>query len=566
MPNFLNKLFQGVAPKNVNKSHFDLSHEWKHDMNPGFLIPFLKIPCLPGDEFTISSEFFFKTNPLYYPAIHRFKLEADYYFIRYSVMWPETLDGELNGWKNWIMAKADVLHPTTDVEMVFQTSNADNMSVMGYFGIPYLYDGEGRGTVITGLNAFPAMAYLHIYDQYYRNPELEDERRFYLTDGDNTSAFQDAYDYHGTGPENRLNVFPSKWDRDYLTACLPTPQAGDPVQIPMTTGYGEQGQYANFPTRWKRLDTGATPSEGPLEIDTDGDTQTDVPQPVGLDIQTGAATVAELRFAEILQQFRERLIKIGRRYRDYIKGMHDEDVNPLELELPIMIGNYRGAVQISEVLTQAMTTVGEDNFNTGDYSGNASLYETNNQPFRFNAKDYGLIIGIMNVTPNTGYGQGINRYWRYSTPYDYPLDMFCTIGDQEVLKEEVMYNNLQADAAKNQETFGYIERYAEARHINNIYGTNLARNAGLSIHAGKWYDPQTTTGSNYDAAIEINKDFIDADPTGIGATLKGGTRVTDIFRTLTLSNGLPTEMTIVAYVMHRISVLRALPLYSTPSS
>ena len=47
------------------------------------------------------------------------------------------------------------------------------------------------------------------------------------------------------------------------------------------------------------------------------------------------------------------------------------------------------------------------------------------------------LMGIISVVPNTGYGQGIERWWRYATPQDYPLDMLCGIGDQEVLKRKL---------------------------------------------------------------------------------------------------------------------------------
>lgn len=565
MPNFNFNLFQRNSKKSVQKSMKDLTHEWKHDMSLGWLVPCMMIPTLPGDDFTIRSSFFFKCEPLYFPLIHRLNMVCDYFWVRNGAMWPTSFDGSPNdeGWENWIMMNGTSGgHPTTDVHMEwYDTGGAPNDSVMGYFGLPYLILGEGRHVTLTGLNAFPPYAYLMIYDQYYRHPQVEAARAIYkLSDGDNTANMISMYGY-GTPTSVRLSVFPSKWGKDYLTSCLPTPQAGDAVLIPMVADYVDVGDGAvALPTKWRRLDDGEAPTAGDLQTENDGDTNVVGQTTVGLDIQSTAATLRDLSIANVLQTLKEQFMKVGQRYKDWIDFSHDEDVDPLDLNLPLMIGSYKGSIQISDALTQANTVIDTNEFNTGDYTGNASLYEHDMKDIRFNCRDYGVIIAIMTVTPNTGYGQGIGRYWRYSDPLDYPLDIFTTVGDQEVLKEEAFYNNITAEASKNLETFGYIPKYAEASFINNNYGTNLAWNAGLSMHLGKRYDPDTMHGTAMDNAIEINREFLRADSVYIG-----GTRVSDAFKVLTTPLGNPTMNPIIAYVLHEVKALRPLPQFSTPS-
>lgn len=561
MPNFNFNMFQRNAKKNVQKSMKDLTHEWKHDIPLGFLIPCLMVPTLPGDDFTIRSQFFFKCEPLYFPIIHRLNMVVDYFWVRNGAMWPTIFDGTLNdeGWENWIMMRDVYEHPTVDVDMRWYESGTLNDSVMGYFGIPYLmYEDGVRTTTITGLNAFPPMAYLMIYDQYYRHPQLEEEAAlFKLTQGDNTVNITAMYGHFVPGNDVRLSVFPAKWGKDYLTSCLPTPQAGDPVQIPVVDPslLGTSG-----PRQWNIEGTGNPIGGGTLQTDAGGDTQVAAIDDAYLDVQQTAGTIRDLSIASVLQTLKEQLMKVGQRYKDWIDFSHNEDIDPLDINVPLMIGSYRGSVQISDVLTQANTTVGENDFTTGDYTGNASLYEQDMNAIRFNCRDYGVLMAIMTVTPNTGYGQGINRYWRYADPLDYPLDIFTTVGDQEVRKEEAMYNNVTADAAKNDETFGYIPRYAEASFINNNYGTNLLFNAGLSVHLGKWYDPDFVKGTEYDDNIEINLEYLRADQ-----VWHGGTRVRDAFKVLTLPNGLPTMNPVIAYVLHEIRAMRPLPQFSTPS-
>ena len=171
-------------------------------------------------------------------------------------------------------------------------------------------------------------------------------------------------------------------------------------------------------------------------------------------------------------------MKVGQRYIDWVYGFFGNNPAPGEIMVPVMIGSYKAAISVSEVLTKANTTIGETEFFTGDYTGNAGLYSGGNQTFKFTCPDYGILMGIISVVPNTGYGQGIERWWRYATPQDYPLDMLCGIGDQEVLKEEAYYNNVVGEEVKNRETFSYVPRFQEARIAQNQYGTNLAWQGG----------------------------------------------------------------------------------------
>lgn len=567
MPKYTSRLFQGTAKKPVSKSMKDLSHDWVHDIQVGDYVPFLWIPTLPGDEFEIECEFFFKFEPLYYPVIHRCSLDADLFWIPNRIMWPAVTGDPDTGWTNWIMLKNETEHPTIDVDMEWfpEGGGGINNSIMGYLGIPYLLSDElTRHTTITGLNAFPAMAYLMCWDQYYRNPQLEDERAFPLVAGDNTAAMIAAYGF--TTPTNvRLDCLPAKWMKDYFTSALPTPQLGDAIQIPLTRDWNT-GDVLNQQLR--DSSTGAIiPSGILLGSDAQGDLVDDTgTNEVYIDMNETAPDMRELRIAEKLQQFREWMIKIGQRYRDYVIGFFSEDPTPMDISVPLLIGNYKGIVQVSEVMSQALTLNGDFPQNVGDYVGNMSLYESARNKINFKCREHGLILGIMNIMPNTSYGQGINRYWRYSTPYDYPMDMFSTVGDQEIKNEELFYLNLNAEQTKNQNTFGYIPKYSEASYISNNFGTNLSPTGtsegalGLSMHLGRWWNPGTTVGAVYDNTVELDNFFISAS----GSEDAGNIRISDVWKTLTTPNGDATMKVVTAFVAHTIKAMRPLPAYSTP--
>lgn len=555
-PNYNYSKFIANKKKEVKRSLKDLSHEWKHDISVGELVPCLRIHTLPGDDFRIRSQFFFKFEPLYFPLIHRMSLDVDYFWVRNGAMWPTQYDGSPTneGWENFIMMKGSGGHPTIDWASQLQSTGTLNNSVMGYFGLPYTSTAGGsRELEITGLNAFPAMAYLMIYDQYYRHPQVEDPvALFRLTDGDNTANMNSMYlalsAEVGGGVTNRYTVGQAKWAKDLITSTLPTPQIGDPVLIPSTTSPAS-------PSILKDLD-GNPVGGGQVETLAGGEFTGDGVNPAYVE---NSATIRDFSLMSVLQTLREQLMKVGQIYKNWIDWSHDVDVDPLMLNQPIMIGSYRGTVQISDVFTQANTTVEESNFYSGNYTGNASLYETM-PTINFHCRDYGILMAIMSLTPNPGYGQGIGREWRYSDPLDYPMDIFQTVGDQEMLREEVFYENRTANLAFNQETFGYGVRYYEAMGIPNNYGSNLLQGIGLSVHLGKYYDP-TMNITDLENAIQISKQFLSA---GQNVTNGGGSRVADTFRSLVTPHGYVSQKPVWAYVLHEIEAMRPLAAYSTP--
>lgn len=563
MSNYNKSLFEGVPKKNPNKSRFNLSHEYKAQINPGYLIPVMTEETLPGDEFTINSEFMFRFAPLYFPIMHKITMRADYYYIPNRILWLEN-PLELNpGWAKWITEPDNESQtPIVVSEQAFRTTEV-NINVLGYMGIPLLHEDDvapETDTIIDSLNALPLSAYLKIWDEYYRVTQLENPRWFPLENGDNSPAFETAF---GTLAASRYYpLLSAKWEKDYFTSALPTPQIGEAVRIPAKTGIDDGAQILNT--------DGTIAANGPLAVDAGA--LEDSAGGASYVSQEGA-TIKELRLAEVLQSFYERVMKVGERYRDFMKGLWGLDPTPMAVDVPILLGSKFGRVQISDVSQTAIANLSGNAKagRTGDYTGNANLYSNDNDEIRYECKEHGWIICILQLNPNTSYGQGIHRMWRRNIQTDYALDMFSGIGDQEILKEELLYNAWVGQESKNGETFGYIPRFSEYRYRNNIHIGTLNFTGGISQHLGRYYNPVTTEGALYDSTIEIDATFTNSQPGGLGGfpIELGGTRIVDTFRVLPDGTDAvlaqrPTESIIYAHIFHTLYVNRQLPMFSTP--
>lgn len=547
-------LFQGVPKKHANKSRFNLSHEYKAQALPGYLLPILTLETLPLDNWEIDTEFMFRFAPSYFPVMQKFTMRADYFYVPNRILWMEGTGANV-GWKKWIAEQEEILPPTMSPTLRYLEASFTN-SVLSYMGLPLNLIGGGKSVVIEGLNAFPLSAYLKIWDEYYRVPQLEGERWFNLQAGDNTTAFTGSFDVGGwTTATGIWQCLPAKWEKDYLTSALPTPQIGEAVLIP-SLGVEEDGTYT--PQQVYDLDGNLVGTNnlktvlGTLSLDTN--------DPAVLETK---ATIKQFRLAEVLQSFYERVMKVGTRYRDFIEGLWGDDPEPMAVDVPVLIGSKFGRVQVSDVMTTAFTTPTDGGTqSTGNYSGQMNLYENGNGKLHYYCREHGFLMCILQVNANTGYNGGIERFWRRTLQTDYPLDMFSGIGDQEILKEEVIYTPVISEAAKNQETFGYIPRFSEMRYKNNFFHSNLNYNFGLSQHAGRVMGEGNFLNMD---DVEINVDFVSVYNNNYDLYL-GSLRTADIWRILPNNSGVAGEYEGIIYmhIFHSIYVERALPMYSTP--
>lgn len=575
--------FSAYAPKKQNKSRFHMPHTWNHDFAIGKAIPVLTIPTLPGDEFDISSEFYFQFDPLYYPAFGMINMDVNYYWVANRICWRTTTFtdalGSGDGWEAFITYSAELEHPYVSADMQLLANGEQNDCVLGYMNLPYIREAVGFDDKINHINCIPLSAYLLIVDTFIRNDKLEPGRWFNLSPGENNADFNIAFEGYttkGTTPtDGRFRVLSSKWEWDYLTSCTPTPQLGDAIKIPMM-GEDISGNTL-YPYQWVKTSDGTDAPDGAFTTAAGGESRA-AGEPVGLDIQETAADMRQLRLAEVLQSYKERLLKIGQRYADYLKGMFGRAPEPGSIDLPLWFGNYTARVEISPTYAQATTEVGEKTYKTGQYAGNARLYKKGGD-LHINVREHGWIIAILEMRPTASYGQGIDRWWRYALPTDYPLDMFANIGDQEVLKEEVMYNSKTGKSALNQGTFGYIERYAEMKFLQNRYGSNLTGYTGKqewakSIHDGRiWSEGIMDDDTRYNDQIEISKWFVSVIRHNDGGVYwpsytgdNGQFRTDDLFNSLTLPYNLgTTKNPIIGLIYHDIWVNRALPFHSTPA-
>jgi hypothetical protein len=508
-------LFNSIQLPKVGSNVFDLSHDVKMSFKMGGLYPTAVMECVPGDKVKIGTETMLRFAPLIAPVMHKVNVTTHYFFVPNRILWPN--------WEQWITGNLDVTPPW----MYYVANSIPVKSLGDYLGLPtgIAYNGEPYPSPNAQVcSPFPIAAYNKIYNEYYRDQNLQSPLVDVLTDGENAGMQTIA----------TQSVKPRAWQHDYFTSCLPWAQKGDAVTIPIgdvTISYDDT--VGN--TVYRNLD--GTPATNLAEAKyTDGGgmprtnattgTRFNVDNSSQLYGTAEAADINSLRRAFRLQEWLERNARGGTRYIESILAHFGVKSSDARLQRPEYLGGSKGKMVISEVLSTAETTLP-----VGNMAGHGISVSGGNE-FKYSVEEHGWIIGLISVTPETAYQQGVHRSLLKLNRLDYFWPTFANIGEQEVKNVELF-----AGGNETGETFGYVPRYAEYKFLNS-------RVAGeMRTSLDYWH-----LGRKFATKPNLNGAFIQCDPS------------TRIFAVED-----PEVDNIYGHIFNNIKAIRKMPKYGTPN-
>ena len=505
-------LFNSIQLNKPKKNVFDLTHDVKLSTNMGQLTPILTLECVPGDKFDLSCESLIRFAPMIAPVMHRMDVTMHYFFVPNRILW--------SNWEKFITE-----HNSEHVAPYMAYTNGDYTAMqkkfMDYIGIPPV----PVGGVSTNVSALPMAAYQCIYNEYYRDQNLQAPVDFKLTDGNNNT---DA------GDRERLSTLRQRaWEHDYFTASLPFAQKGAAVDIPIGQINQDAPIFFNQDTdpNINNAYVGYT-GAGPLPTTIDNEIPNGPITGKNLyartsEIDVDPTTINDLRRAFKLQEWLEKNARGGTRYIENILTHFGVRSSDKRLQRPEYITGVKSPVVVSEVLN----TTGQDGgLPQGNMAGHG-ISVTSGKSGSYYCEEHGYIIGIMSVMPKTAYQQGIPRTFLKTDSLDYFWPTFANIGEQEVAKQE-----LYAYTANANDTFGYVPRYAEYKYMPSRVAGEFRTSLNY-WHLGRIFATEPS----------LNSDFIECDPT------KRIFAVED-----------PETDVLYCHVLNKIKAVRPMPKYGTP--
>jgi len=504
-----NALFQSSPVPRPKRNTIDLSHEKKLTCDMGELRVIYSEDIIPGDSFSVQSEVFIRFGPMLAPVLHRIDAYVHYFFVPYRQIFKyggaEDSEG---GWEDFITGHPEDPNRTA-VPPTVQLNNTTkvyfgNQSLTGDFGLPGM-SGAASVTQNIDINVLPFVAYQWIWDNYYRDENLQSPivgplGNFEAYGGDLTTYAE----YILTGRYRN-------WEKDYFTSALPTAYKGlsSDVELDLDiTGIG--GIDTEF-----RTVAGANPAAGNLQFGA-GDPALEDSAGVKLSFRSGELLGAqanlemlELRRAQALLRYYEAANRGGHRYVEHLLGIYGVVSDDHRLQLPQYLGGGKQNIQISEVLNNSQTFDPTAGVNDGaggvpvtidpqaSMSGKGlSMGKTNR--FSQTFKEHGIVLGILSILPRTGYNGGIPKMFLKQDRFDFFIPQLQHIGEQEIKQVEVYYDPTGTDA---DDTFGYTPRYAEYKFksdsVSGLFATSM----------DYWH-----CNRMIDSAPALNEAFIKADP------------------------------------------------------
>lgn len=582
-------LFESVKVTSPKRSNFDLSHDNKLTCDMGYLIPTLCQEVLPSDEFKLNTSHLVKFMPLVSPIMHKVDIYFHNFFVPCRLLnshWEDFITGGEDGSYSASM-------PYFTYKNVIATSHNEllyNGSLLDYFGLP-TFGTDSSSTAQTKINLYqnnkqpismlPILAYNLIYDEYYRDQNLQaktldkaNNPAWFNANGNYTQFFTDST------YSNLFKLRRRAWKKDYFTSALPWAQKGTPVSLTMTgqvpvvivdNGYVDKPSspydYASFHAYGVNGDdkqflggfnsnpkvTGSANGNIPVNesyITVPGPGSISIPSfydPKGTLVVNASdfnvATINELRFAFRAQEWLEKSARGGSRYIEQILSHFGIMGKDARLQRPEYLGGSVNGVSISENLqtSESGTTP------IGYQSGQGTSVNSDFQFSRY-FDEHGYLIQIMSIMPKATYQNGLARMWTRVDKLDYAFPEFGNLGEQEILKQEVNYlPSSTVDPQTGQEvngmTFGYTPRYAEYKFaLDSVHGE--FKNTLAFWHLGRNF------GSNVPM---LNSDFIQCNPR------------TDIFAVEEVQTEGICSHHILVELYHHLTASRPLPFFGTPT-
>lgn len=468
-------IFESVGNKKPGKNKFDLSHEKKMSLKFNDLYPMYLQEVIPGDSFNVRSEVFLRMAPMVTPVMHRVNSTVHYFFVPNRLVW--------NEWEDFITGGEDGDKAPVFPQLSCESGTAhlyNKGTLADYFGIPI--PGAQVTADLQGINALPFRAYQTIYNEYFRDQNLEEK---VLTEKTSGEVSQNER-------ESITQLRTRAWEKDYFTSALPWSQRGGEAQIPLGTvepNYSENARVVN-------TDIGIT-TPGDLTYDSNGILITDAGTNNRIEnldtMNVDATTINDLRKANKLQEWLEVSARGGSRYIEQIKSFFGVTSSDARLQRPEYLGGGKQPIVISEVLN----TTGTTDAPQGDMSGHGISMSSNNN-FSKKFEEHGFIIGVMSIIPKTAYQQGMNRTFRKFDKFDYYWPQFANLGEQEIKVSE-LYCDFQDQTAFDR-VFGYQQRYAEYKYTeSSVHGD--FRDTLDNWHLGRQFNIEPV----------LNESFIHAD-------------------------------------------------------
>lgn len=523
--------FDHTEKANPSRSVFDLSFLNSLTINnAGLIIPIALFETLPYDDFDINISALLRVLPQVVTLYSRQRLFIHAYYSRLGELWCDAetfMTKGYNGNTNIVRPSISLTNFDTSVCGVAGSETVKPESLADYFGLP---QGVTYAKLFeAGVSALPFMMYERIYRDYYMNKNFYIENRQWLpnddgelrlnSEGEIISVKNNPTIPQGDSPITFGKLHYRDWTQDYFTSAVPFAQRGEPSSFgmngsaPVIQSSGDvlkftTGHYPAQPISQRNVGNDYTVlSLSPYDSSNSGN----LSYVSGLSVDLSGAsaiTVEQLRTALIAQSEMETMARTDGSYAEFGLAFFGKVSKVAHSYKPTYIGGtYQPLVFTEVVQTSATTTDVGSSSPLGAQAGHGISASSGNIG-HISCDDYGYIMIVASIMPDTYYCQGLHRMWTRLTQDDMYLPDRAKLGMQAIKNQELYFSG---SLATDRDIFAYQGRADEFRYMeNSIHGKIADKNNASFFPYTQARLFESVPGYSQDFALadDIRKDYL----------------------------------------------------------